>query len=102
LFSRKLLAILLSSEAERPQNNAKEDEKMTQNEKELAKIFAKNIIELERRGDFGGLRDQAASDFELQAAAFKWTGNDYKRGFRMPSGRIAFSEGRAIYAWARA
>ncbi|MFA7177742.1 MAG: hypothetical protein WC114_10875 [Smithellaceae bacterium] len=75
---------------------------MDQKEKELAKIFAKKVIELERREDFGGLRDQAFANFELQAATFKWTGNDWKRGFRMPSGRIAFSEGRAIYAWARA
>ena len=79
-----------------------EDKKMDQKEKELAKIFAKKVIELERREDFGGLRDQAVADFELQAATFKWAGSSYKRGFRMPSGRIAFSEGRAIYAWARA
>lgn len=63
----------------------------------LAKQFAANIVECERRDDFGGLHTQAVRDFT--EAVFAWGAGGTKL-YRLPSGRKVKDFGRAVREWA--
>jgi hypothetical protein len=69
---------------------------MNETEKRLARQFAANIVELERRNDFGALLEQANQDFTEQV--FVWHGT--RKAYRLPDGTATPSHRAAVLAWA--
>jgi hypothetical protein len=65
----------------------------------LATQFARNIVELERRGDFGGLHAQAMADFT--AEVFVW-GRAFGSLYKLPNGRKVKDRSLAVAEWATA
>ena len=62
-----------------------------------AKSFAADILELERRGDYTGVRAQAVQNFI--ETVFSW-GSAGTKLYRLPSGRKVKDIRRAITEWA--
>lgn len=62
-----------------------------------AKTYAADILELERRGDYSGLRGQAIQSFT--EAVFSW-GSGGTQLYRLPNGRKVKDIRRAITEWA--
>lgn len=62
-----------------------------------AKTFAADILELERRGDYGGLHGQAVRNFTEET--FSWGAGESKV-YRLPNGRKVKDIRRAITEWA--
>jgi len=70
---------------------------MSTTQRRLAASFAKNIVTLQGRNDFGGLYHQAVRDFTEAAFAFSLTGTTL---YVLPNGRRVKDFGRAVSAWA--
>lgn len=71
--------------------------KLNATETRLAKAFAANLAECERRNDFGGLHAQAARDLtDTILTHVPYT------GYVMPSGRVTKDRAKAFTAWVAA
>lgn len=70
---------------------------MSTTQRRLAAAFARNIVTLQGRNDFGGQYHQAVRDFTEAAFAFGPTGNTL---YVLPNGRRVKDLGRAVSAWA--
>ena len=62
--------------------------------KSLARQFAANLLECERRNDFGGLHAQARRD--LSETIYTHTP---RTGYRLPNGRVTTDFRKAVDAW---